>query len=147
MSLASSHDFLGCRVCRRVSTLLWRFQACLPTSKHYITGSQCYHLSAKQEVEGCHFLWPTTEGKISSRVTDRSTMRLVLPEDQFLNVLSYLVVDSVFAISSTCRQLYEWCRWVDHDLLEDVEIISFSCSCLDLSHNLSLSRSPNYDYS
>ncbi|CAN0449820.1 unnamed protein product [Ascophyllum nodosum] len=36
-------------------------------------------------------------------------MKLVLPEDQFLNVLSYLVVDSVFAISSTCRQLHEWC--------------------------------------
>eukprot|EP00904_Undaria_pinnatifida_P003613 jgi/Undpi1/13252/HiC_scaffold_8.g02914.m1 len=37
------------------------------------------------------------------------TMKLVLPEDQFLNVLSYLVVESVFAMSSTCRQLHEWC--------------------------------------
>ncbi len=37
-----------------------------------------------------------------------TTMKM--PEDQFLNVLSYLVVDSVFAMSSTCRQLHEWCR-------------------------------------
>ncbi|CAM9263947.1 unnamed protein product [Discosporangium mesarthrocarpum] len=36
-------------------------------------------------------------------------MRLVLPEDQFLNILSFLVVDSVFAMSETCHQLHEWC--------------------------------------
>lgn len=39
---------------------------------------------------------------------DATTMKM--PEDQFLNVLSYLVVESVFAMSSTCRQLHEWCR-------------------------------------
>eukprot|EP00903_Cladosiphon_okamuranus_P013626 g12690.t1 len=38
---------------------------------------------------------------------DATTMKM--PEDQFLNVLSFLVVESVFAMSSTCRQLHEWC--------------------------------------
>ncbi|CAB1107852.1 unnamed protein product [Ectocarpus sp. CCAP 1310/34] len=38
-----------------------------------------------------------------------NTATMKMPEDQFLNVLSYLVVDSVFAMSSTCRQLHEWC--------------------------------------
>lgn len=46
--------------------------------------------------------------KVNKNAPLGETMKM--PEDQFLNVLSYLVVDSVFAMASTCRQLREWCR-------------------------------------
>lgn len=55
-------------------------------------------------------------------------MRLVLPEDQFLNLLSYLVVDSVFAISSTCHQLHDWCSLckVAHSGEEEIEDVDLA---------------------